>query len=137
MFPPQYAKAVADGSSALVVSVKASYMDAPGRRYCFDMNYIYYWPLKKYDPAGGSNDCDSGSPTYSDATTLSRLMAAFGSPTRIDDTEGLFSASFGVAALTPSTDSTVLSSAALLRRADEALYRSKLAGRNRVMQMDD
>jgi hypothetical protein len=76
MFPPQYAKAVADGSSALVVSVKASYMDAPGRRYCFDMNYIYYWPLKKYDPAGGSNDCDSGSPTYSDATTLSRLMAA-------------------------------------------------------------
>ena len=46
------------------------------------------------------------------------------------------SASFGVAALTPSTDSATLSSAALLRRADEALYRSKLAGRNRVMQMD-
>jgi len=46
------------------------------------------------------------------------------------------SASFGVAALTPSSDSTTLSSAALLRRADEALYRSKLAGRNRVMHMD-
>jgi len=46
------------------------------------------------------------------------------------------SASFGVAALTPSTDSAALSSAALLRRADEALYRSKLAGRNRVMQID-
>jgi diguanylate cyclase (GGDEF)-like protein len=46
------------------------------------------------------------------------------------------SASFGVAALTPTSDSTALSSAALLRRADEALYRSKLAGRNRVMLAD-
>jgi two-component system, cell cycle response regulator len=49
----------------------------------------------------------------------------------------MISASFGVAALTPSTDSTALSSAALLRKADEALYRSKLAGRNRVMRTDD
>lgn len=47
------------------------------------------------------------------------------------------SASFGVAALTPSNESATLASAALLKRADEALYRSKLAGRNRVMQMDD
>jgi diguanylate cyclase (GGDEF)-like protein len=46
------------------------------------------------------------------------------------------SASFGVAALTPSGDSTAISSASLLRRADEALYRSKLAGRNRVMLAD-
>ena len=46
------------------------------------------------------------------------------------------SASFGVAALTPSSDSPALCSAALLRRADEALYRSKLAGRNRVMQTE-
>jgi two-component system, cell cycle response regulator len=46
------------------------------------------------------------------------------------------SASFGVATLTPSSESAAISSAALLRRADEALYRSKLAGRNRVMQTD-
>lgn len=46
------------------------------------------------------------------------------------------SASFGVAALTPSNDSAALSAAALLRHADEALYRSKLAGRNRVMHAD-
>ena len=49
----------------------------------------------------------------------------------------MISASFGVAALTPSSDSTALSSAALLQRADAALYRSKLAGRNRVMRTDD
>jgi diguanylate cyclase (GGDEF)-like protein len=44
------------------------------------------------------------------------------------------SASFGVAALTPSDDSAALASADLLKRADEALYRGKLTGRNRVVQ---
>jgi diguanylate cyclase (GGDEF)-like protein len=47
------------------------------------------------------------------------------------------SASFGVAALTPSNDSAEICSAELLRRADEALYRSKLAGRNRVMHTEE
>jgi two-component system cell cycle response regulator len=46
------------------------------------------------------------------------------------------SASFGVAALTASNDSADICSAELLRRADEALYRSKLAGRNRVMHTE-
>jgi len=41
-------------------------------------------------------------------------------------------ASLGVAALTPACDAAAFTSAALLRRADEALYRSKLTGRNRV-----
>jgi two-component system, cell cycle response regulator len=47
------------------------------------------------------------------------------------------SASFGVATLTASNDAAALASAVLLKRADEALYRSKLAGRNRVMRADD
>ena len=42
------------------------------------------------------------------------------------------SASFGVAQLDSSTGAAKLSVEALLRRADEALYCSKLAGRNRV-----
>lgn len=42
------------------------------------------------------------------------------------------SASFGAAELAPATDSALLSASTLLRRADEALYRSKLAGRNKV-----
>jgi diguanylate cyclase (GGDEF)-like protein len=42
------------------------------------------------------------------------------------------SASFGAAALAPSSDSAPLCAALLLRQADEALYRSKVAGRNRV-----
>ena len=42
------------------------------------------------------------------------------------------SASFGVAALAPTSNATAFSAAALLQCADEALYRSKLAGRNRV-----
>jgi diguanylate cyclase (GGDEF)-like protein len=42
------------------------------------------------------------------------------------------SASFGVAELVPSADSAKTAIASLLRRADEALYCSKLAGRNRV-----
>jgi two-component system, cell cycle response regulator len=40
--------------------------------------------------------------------------------------------SLGVAALTAGYDAAAFTSAALLRRADEALYRSKLTGRNRV-----
>jgi two-component system, cell cycle response regulator len=46
------------------------------------------------------------------------------------------SASFGVAALAPSCSAISFSSASLLQRADEALYRSKLAGRNRVTVAD-
>jgi two-component system, cell cycle response regulator len=46
------------------------------------------------------------------------------------------SASFGVASLAPSSHANAFSSEALLRRADEALYRSKLAGRNRVTVAD-
>jgi two-component system cell cycle response regulator len=42
------------------------------------------------------------------------------------------SASFGVATLAPSSAPAAFSAAALVRRADEALSRSKLAGRNRV-----
>jgi len=42
------------------------------------------------------------------------------------------SASFGVSELVSSADSAKLAAASLLRRADEALYCSKLAGRNRV-----
>jgi two-component system cell cycle response regulator len=46
------------------------------------------------------------------------------------------SASFGVAVLAPSSNAAEFSSEALLRRADEALYRSKLEGRNRVTVAD-
>jgi diguanylate cyclase (GGDEF)-like protein len=46
------------------------------------------------------------------------------------------SASFGVAALAPSCNAIAFSSASLLQRTDEALYRSKLAGRNRVTVAD-
>lgn len=42
------------------------------------------------------------------------------------------SASFGAAALAPSSDSALLCASTLLRRADDALYHSKLGGRNRV-----
>jgi hypothetical protein len=75
LFPGQLARAVVEGESQIVVSVKAGYKDAAGQRYCFAMNYIYYWPLKKYDPAGGSDECAGGAPVYSDATTLLRQMA--------------------------------------------------------------
>lgn len=75
LFPAQYAQAVLDGRSEIVVSVKAGYMDAAEHRYCFAMNYIYYWPLKKYDPAGGSNECAGDAPVYSDRTTLTHEMA--------------------------------------------------------------
>jgi hypothetical protein len=76
LFPPQFAKPVADGKSRIIVSVGASYRDTSGQHFCYAMDYIYYWPLKKYDPAGGSNKCADDAPVYSDDTTLSHLMSA-------------------------------------------------------------
>jgi diguanylate cyclase (GGDEF)-like protein len=72
------------------------------------------------------------------ATATAEKMRAILQATPVLTSAGplMISASFGVAALTPTSDSTALSCAALLRRADEALYRSKLAGRNRVMLAD-
>lgn len=76
LFPPYFAQRIVDGKSKILVSVKASYGDAAARHYCFEMNFIYYWPLKKYDPAGGSNECRGAEPVYSDETTLSHQMDA-------------------------------------------------------------
>jgi hypothetical protein len=75
LFPRNYASAVVTGKSRIVVSVRAHYRDAPGKHYCFQMDYIYYWPLKKYDPAGGSNRCTGDMPNYSNETTLAAKMA--------------------------------------------------------------
>jgi hypothetical protein len=75
LFPPRFIKAVTAGKSTIIVSVNTSYRDAAKKRYCFEMNYIYYWPLKKYDPAGGSDECNGNAPVYRDEMTLSRQMA--------------------------------------------------------------
>jgi hypothetical protein len=76
IFPPKYMSAVKNGASKTVVSVRTSYKDATGRLYCFHMNYMYYAPLRKYDPEGGGTDCTPDAPTYSEATTLERQMSS-------------------------------------------------------------
>jgi hypothetical protein len=76
IFPPKYVSAIEHGASKTVVSVRTSYKDATGRLYCFRMNYMYYAPLRKYDPEGGGTDCTSDAPAYSEATTHERQMSS-------------------------------------------------------------
>ena len=65
------------------------------------------------------------------AERLRALLAAM--PVKLATTDQVITASFGVASFMPGDRSYEV----LLQRADEALYRAKNAGRNRVMSQDD
>jgi len=74
LFPQRFSSAIASGASKAIVSAVATYKDAAGQFYCFHMAYMYFAPMKKFDPAGGGTDCVPHMPVYDESTRLDHEM---------------------------------------------------------------
>lgn len=58
-FNPDALRAIRDSRSELKVMMRIAYKGLGGEPYCYQMDFRYFAPADTFDPAGGSNNCQS------------------------------------------------------------------------------
>ena len=58
-FKPDALRAIREGRAELKVMIRIAYQGLGGEPYCYRMDFRYFAPADTFDPAGGSDNCQS------------------------------------------------------------------------------